>query len=290
MREKKLIVFDLDGTVLGRKSGQISLRTIQALENVGNRGVILATATGRAVSLIPESVRGIRGLRWLISSNGARVSKNSDIPGAKVLIQNEMERELVLETLEVARAFGSAFNLYCQESIVVEERSLEIYESTRKQAELGQRWAGFLRRNAILVPCAPAFLKGSGYQVEKLSCLQDGSLDWDTLCEKLQKTEEMEAILASQYEIEITSRNIDKGSGLAGLESALGIEKDDVLVFGDSRNDISMKSASRYFVAMGDGDSAVFSYADFITASSYQDGVAVFLENYLKQILSEMKI
>ena len=86
MREKKLIVFDLDGTVLGRKSGQISLRTIQALENVGNRGVILAAATGRSVSLIPESVRGIRGLRWLSSSNGARVSENSDIPGAKVLI------------------------------------------------------------------------------------------------------------------------------------------------------------------------------------------------------------
>ena len=218
------------------------------------------------------------------------MSENSDIPGAKVLIQNEMERELVLETLEVARAFGAALNLYCREGIVVEEKSLEIYKSTRKQAELGQRWTGFSRRNAILVPCASAFLKRSSYRVEKLSCLQDGSLDWDTLCEKLQETEEMEAILASRYEIEVTSRNIDKGSGLARLESALGIGKEDVLVFGDSRNDISMKSASGYFVAMGDGDSDVFSYADFITASSDQDGVAVFLENYLKQILSEMKI
>ena len=60
MRERKLIVFDLDGTVLGKKSGQISLRTIQALENVGNRGVILAAATGRSLSF-PKASGGFGG-------------------------------------------------------------------------------------------------------------------------------------------------------------------------------------------------------------------------------------
>lgn len=278
----KLIVFDLDGTVLSKKTGEVSHRTIQSLEDAGNRGAVLVAATGRATALIPESIRKIRGLHWLISSNGACVSENSENPGAKVLFQDEMNIELVLSVLELAGGYGSAFNLYCQEGIVMEGKSLGIYDGAQRQTQRGRQWVGFLRRHAIVVPSASAFLKGSGYRVEKFSCLQDGSLDWNPLCKRLQKVKGIEAVLASRFEIEITNQNTNKGSGLAKLEKTLGIEREDVLVFGDSRNDISMKGASGYFVAVRDAEQDVFQYVDFIAASSNQDGVASFLENYYR--------
>lgn len=50
------------------------------------------------------------------------------------------------------------------------------------------------------------------------------------------------------------------------------------LLFGDDYNDISMFEAAGYSVAMGNAANEVKQYADEITLTNNEEGVAVFLE------------
>ena len=66
----KLIALDLDGTTLN-KSGRLSARTKAALEEAIRGGVHVVIATGRTFSAVPEEVKAIEGIEYILSSNGA---------------------------------------------------------------------------------------------------------------------------------------------------------------------------------------------------------------------------
>ncbi len=68
----KLIALDLDGTTLN-KSGRLSARTKAALEEAIRGGVHVVIATGRTFSAVPEEVKAIEGIEYILSSNGAEI-------------------------------------------------------------------------------------------------------------------------------------------------------------------------------------------------------------------------
>lgn len=68
----KLIALDLDGTTLNR-SGRLAARTKAALEAAIRRGVHVVIATGRTFSAVPDEVKEIEGIEYILSSNGAEI-------------------------------------------------------------------------------------------------------------------------------------------------------------------------------------------------------------------------
>jgi Cof subfamily protein (haloacid dehalogenase superfamily) len=274
----KLIAFDLDGTALSRKSGDISDRTVKALEKASSKGIVLAVASGRAASIIPKIIMTIKGLGYIISSNGAAVY---DVAADRLLYQDKMDKKTVLSIMDIASEYGAAFNIYCCEGVIFENKSLGTYESVIKSyGEYGRALINSLERDVTTVESAFSFLKSSKFTIEKFSCIQNGYLNWDGFYKKLQEINTVDAVLASKHEIEITNRGTNKGTGLDKLEKALNIKKENVLVFGDGRNDIYMKNFSGNFVAMRDSEKSVINCADFVTDTADDNGIAVFLEDY----------
>ena len=68
----KLIALDLDGTTLGEAG--ISPATVAVLEKAIRKGVHVVIATGRVFCSLPEDVFRIRGLEYVINSNGAHIT------------------------------------------------------------------------------------------------------------------------------------------------------------------------------------------------------------------------
>jgi hydroxymethylpyrimidine pyrophosphatase-like HAD family hydrolase len=67
----RLIASDLDGTLLSAK-GQLSERTIEAIEAASSAGIVFAAATGRShISAAPRLAPASPAMRWAICSNGA---------------------------------------------------------------------------------------------------------------------------------------------------------------------------------------------------------------------------
>ena len=69
----KLIALDLDGTTLN-KEGVISEENRTALEQAAERGVNVVIATGRPYSALPKDVFDIDSIRYVLTSNGARIT------------------------------------------------------------------------------------------------------------------------------------------------------------------------------------------------------------------------
>ena len=68
----EMIALDLDGTTLSR--GHITPRTRKALELAIEQGIQVVIATGRVFAALPDDIFKIRGLRYVLTSNGAMMT------------------------------------------------------------------------------------------------------------------------------------------------------------------------------------------------------------------------
>ena len=81
--------------------------------------------------------------------------------------------------------------------------------------------------------------------------------------------------------LEIGAAGVSKASGLALLCERHGVDRADVLAFGDMPNDLAMLGWAGRSVAVANAHPDVISIADEVTASNDECGVAVVLERML---------
>ena len=81
--------------------------------------------------------------------------------------------------------------------------------------------------------------------------------------------------------VELTAPGVHKGSGVVRLCQLLGIERQQVVAFGDGLNDHEMLMWAGHGVAMGNAADVTKAVADEVTASNNRDGVAIVVERLL---------
>jgi len=81
--------------------------------------------------------------------------------------------------------------------------------------------------------------------------------------------------------VEVMAAGVSKASGLAQLCTRLGVERSEVLAFGDGLNDREMLTWAGHGVAVANAEDAVKDVADELTSSNDEDGVALVIEALL---------
>ena len=81
--------------------------------------------------------------------------------------------------------------------------------------------------------------------------------------------------------MQITSLDAGKLTAIRSVQRQLGLEDDEIAVFGDDLNDLEMISAYPVSVAMDNGAEAVRVAAKYITRANDEDGIAHALKNIL---------
>ena len=85
---------------------------------------------------------------------------------------------------------------------------------------------------------------------------------------------------------EFLNKDCGKGFAIANLCNILNIDINHVVSFGDAPNDVDMIKMCGTGVAMGNAYDEIKEIANFVTKNNDEDGVAYFLEQYLKHSLS----
>ena len=67
-----MVGLDLDGTLLTDRK-EITSRTRKVISRAIEEGVVVLVATGRPWMGVPEELRGFPGMRYALTSNGARI-------------------------------------------------------------------------------------------------------------------------------------------------------------------------------------------------------------------------
>jgi Cof subfamily protein (haloacid dehalogenase superfamily) len=81
--------------------------------------------------------------------------------------------------------------------------------------------------------------------------------------------------------MDVSSQEVSKGRAVEIIAQELGISLDQVCVFGDYDNDISMFKVAGIAIAMGNASHQVKKHADFVTLSHDDEGIAYAIREIL---------
>lgn len=270
----KLIAFDLDGTFLDPKKN-IPPDNIRALEAAAAKGVAIVPATGRIVGGVPQQIRELPFVRYYVTVNGAFVYDSQE---DKAVARAEIPLEDALRLLQYEDSLGIPYDCY---------QNGWGYMS----ADMHAHARDFVPDPGILnlvlslrttVPELKEYLRQKGESVQKLQLYftdkQERARQFETLPAMFP---DMAFTTSVPFNIEVNSSAATKGQGLAALCKLLGIRSDEVLAFGDDRNDADMIRFAGVGVAMENAIEELRAAADWVTASNAEAGVARGIERFV---------
>ena len=268
----RLIAADLDGTLLNEKK-EVSERNLTALRRAAEQGILFVPATGRIWRGLPQALLDLPFLKYAIAVNGAGVV---DCEKDETLHRAEISREDSLRLAEYMRGIGTYYDCYLDGRGRVEQ-----YYYDRIDYYIRENFRAFVRSSRGTVPDLIEFLKTQN-GVQKLQmCFADMELRQRIMQELPEKFPEVAVTTAVVNNIEINAADGNKGCALEWLCRYLNIDLSQVAAFGDGTNDITMLQKAGVSVAMGNALPEVKATSKYVTLTNEEDGVAVFLEDYV---------
>lgn len=270
----KLIGFDLDGTLL-TSDKRLNERTKRALSDAIALGVVLVPATGRPLSGVPKELLEFPGIRYVVTANGARVL---DIVEGKTLTEELLPREKCQKILEIFEKYDTLREIYFDGVGYVERVQLENIQRYQDDPAM-QEYICATRRP---VENAWAKFEAENRGMDKIQALFARMEDKDTAWQEiLEVVSEVEVTGALSNNIEVNAKGIHKGNALLKLGQLLHINIEEIMAFGDGKNDTKMLETVGIGVAMANSVPEVLAVADMVTDSNDDDGVAKVIEQYV---------
>lgn len=262
----QLAVFDIDRTLIPPELGHIAPETEAAIRQLQRRGIRTAIASGRMLHILPDDLREL-GFDYFIVSNGAYVA---DGQGRIV------SREAVAP--EVADAFsremirrGLAFDVRYVDGMVpgnpdrdVREAMKEFWDRQGVKFKPPKNFRWHVQPAAGQDPisfgaCIPEELQPEIFplfpQLDFLPVFEGPMCD-------------------------VNPRGVSKATGIRRICGLMNISMEQVIAFGDDRNDLEMVAEAGIGVAMGNGIAPVKDAADYVTAPCSELGVVTALKHF----------
>ena len=267
MPEIKLIALDLDGTLLNSDK-RLTERSRLALIAAAERGVEIVPATGRLYRAVPEAVRALPFVRYVITVNGAEVL---DLREQRAIRRAEIPLDEALEIMRWLDTLPAAYDCYLDGWGYINS---EMYHRIGEYIS-SPHYLKMIRTFRAPVPELKAFVREWGRDLQKIQIFtQDRELRAEAL-ETLERRFPGIVVTSSDPEnVEINHENANKGDVLRDLAAHLGLEMAQTAAFGDGLNDVPMLRAAGVGVAMANAEDAVKTAADRIAASCDEDGAA----------------
>jgi Cof subfamily protein (haloacid dehalogenase superfamily) len=264
----KLIATDLDGTLV-RSDDTVSEYTHEVLARVKAAGIRIVGATGRGPRLTGLVRTDIPSAEFLVLGGGSRVLDVTD-PAQPVVLRDERLPGAILgEILSmVERACGPL-------SVLIEAGDgpdSPLWGDPDAEWRYPDVVEARVRADCLHGPVIKGFARHPAHDADSLLAIARATIPPDVAS----------ITQAGLGYIEICPPGVDKATGLAVVVNALGVDPDDVLVFGDMPNDLPMFAWAGFGrVAVANAHPSVKAAADEITGSNDQDGVAAFLDRML---------
>ncbi len=266
----KMIGLDLDGTLLNEKK-ELTNYTRRVLHKAIEQGIIVLAATGRPFSGIPQVLQDFPGIRYALTSNGARViDKKED----KVLIEKLLPIERAKKALETFRKYDTLQEIYFDGEGYADEHKLNNIKHYHKDPNM---WK-YVLSSRKSVPDIIKLAEEKNKDADKIQAVFANSREQEDAWSELEKQKGILLVSSLGYNIEINASGVNKGLSLVELGKKLGIEREEIMACGDRDNDIDMLQEAGLGVAMGNAQDEVKAVADYITCSNDQDGAAKAIE------------
>lgn len=246
--EKKMVFFDLDGTLLDEKK-QIVPSAKRAVQQLAAEGIIVAIATGRAPFMFTPFAREL-GIDSYVSFNGQYVVSGND-----VLYKNPLQAEALATLEHIANANGHP---------MIFMNHLEMRANRADHQHVARSLADL----KVDYPSVDTDFSRSRYIYQALLFCKNEE-------EELYEGTDSGLSLIRWHELsmDVVPAGGSKANGIERLLHHFGVKRENTYAFGDGLNDIEMLGFVGTGVAMGNAFPETKQAADFVTKGVSEEGI-----------------
>ena len=264
---KYVCVFDLDDTLLS-PDNSVSTDNKLALQKLRDLDVGITIATGRSPFMTRKYVDMLSLTLPVICCNGGMLIQPDD---SGIIWENPIHPQTLSILLQYLLDQQADFLIYSGKAVYYTHGSVRVNI--------------FRDYNQTVPPDAQAPLQEFTYA--DLNAIPDGinkvllSCPTPEQCTFVKSIPGLEAVFSGSTLFDILQDGSTKGNGVLALSKYTGIPVENIAVFGDSENDISMFTCGALSIAMGNSPDEIKEKARYITGTCMESGVAQGIYKYV---------
>ena len=272
----RAVLMDMDGTLLGKSQVAVSVRNMTAVQQAIDKGVHVIPCTGRVYDMLPPQLLTQRGLRYFVTSHGARAyDRELNTSVYEDLIPAEQAAQL----MELLEGKGLYNEIAANATIYLEKAVTDNLDMSL----VPEHHVWYVRDNCYTAVEKPSdFFRKNGVAVEKMNIYG--------IPQALQQ-EIYDAVTAPGFightrpgagpNLEFLHCTLNKLRATDAILSKLGISYEETMAIGDSSSDFEIIKACGVGVAMGNAPDNIKAVADDVTGLNTLDGLAQAFEKYV---------
>lgn len=264
-KDIRLIALDLDGTTLTREG--LTRRTKDTLEEAISAGIEVVIATGRVFSALPGRIHKIKGIKHIITSNGAHIT---DAKTGEFIYSNYADEFAIMRVHEMLKETKYPVEVFTGGRAYIDRL---VYDDLAKNGSTYMS-PKYVLRTRTPIDGIYDFLKEHREKIENINIHFEFFEEKNAMFEKLSAISGITVTSSFSHNLEIGGATTSKATALEEICAKSGIKMENVMAFGDSPNDSSMINRAGVGIAMKNATEDVKEAADCITLSSDEEGVA----------------
>lgn len=271
---RKIIFFDIDGTLTEAGSNVIPESALRAIRAAQAKGTLAFLCTGRNYDMLSPLLK--YGFDGLIGSSGGYIEC-----GGKVIYDCPMTEEQRVRAMGILKEHGVFRTVECRDGSYTDEGFKQFLREHAQEGGNSEllRWREQIEKSLNILPME----QYHGQPVYKIVIMSESE----------EQLEIPRKVLAEDFNFciqapdrfgftngEVVNRKFDKGKGVKRVCEYLGIPVEDSVAFGDSMNDLEMMETAGLSICMENGSERLKELADDICPSVSEDGIYKALEKY----------
>lgn len=272
----RAVLMDMDGTLLGKSQVAVSVRNMQAVQAALDKGVHVIPCTGRVYDMLPPQLLTQRGLRYFVTSHGARAY---DRETGKSLYEDLIPAEEAAQLLSFLEGKGLYNEIAANATIYFEKAVME----PLPMELVPEHHVWYVRDHCYTAVDSPAaHFRERGIGVEKMNiygipaALQQEVYGFVTASGFIGHTRP-----GAGPNLEFLHKGLNKLRAVEAILERLGVSYGETLAIGDSSSDLAIIQACGIGVAMGNAPDNIKAAADFVTDRNTEDGLAKAFEKFV---------
>ena len=258
---RKMIFFDIDGTISDEQTGEIPESAIRAIRKARENGHIAIINSGRTLTSIDQKIKDI-GFDGYICGCGTALYE-----GEECFYLHSLSEELRKRVVEKARE--------TKVTAVYEGAGNVFFDQTLPQHDVVDM---LMKKFGLNGRTVPPVLESDVIEFEKFCVWLSKEADMQTFQKCFEN--EFHFINRGDDMYEIVPKGISKASGIRGFLEHYQILLENCYALGDSTNDLDMLKFVPHSIAMGHCMEEILPYCEYQTDKVEEDGLEKALLHY----------
>ncbi len=262
----KLIALDLDGTAL-RSNNTLSHAVAEAVEIAADHGIEIVAASGRPYHSMPESFLRLKGVNYVITSNGAAIHDR----GGRRINETLMKKSEIEKTLSLTEPYDLIWEAFLLGATYTDNRYL------RDPIRFGctPAYVSYVQNSRGGLDDMRRYIYENRSQLDSIEYVCTDEILRESVRKILEQNLKETYITSSSANfVELMHKDATKSNALKWLCERLDISPENTAACGNADNDADMISCAGLKTAVANASESCKKAADVILPSNDNDGVA----------------